>query len=159
MIQQAHTNYKSAYANQFTGKEGKKDDGKVAVSQAHSGDAISLGNHQLPMITTNNASYIGKKREEGGLGWKEGGEVGPGICLGDNGTSMETVNQQYFTAKPIAKNTLPEATMKELRNTHFNLGGMPQQYQTESNYYQHPQMQQSKPNPNGSKMNFTVPTY
>jgi len=43
---------------------------------------------------------------------------------------METVNQQYFTAKPIHANNLPEATMKELRSTHFNLGSMKPNYQT-----------------------------
>lgn len=41
------------------------------------------------------------------------------------------MNQLYYGEKPISKNELPEATMKELRNTHFNLGGMPTNFQTE----------------------------
>jgi hypothetical protein len=48
---------------------------------------------------------------------------------------METMNQLYYTQKEISKASLPEATMKELRGTHFQLGQMPQKYVTENHNY------------------------
>ena len=95
--EQAFTNYKSAYANQFTGKEGEPTS---SVANTRSNDAIQLGNNQLPMITTN-ASYGGKKQEVGGVGWKEPKESGPGVVLGDNSSDMQTMNQQFYNAKLI----------------------------------------------------------
>ena len=65
------------------------------------------------------------------------------------------MNQHYFTEKQLTKNELPESTMKELRNTHFHLGAMPQNYQTESGYYKHPSSQP----PGTSNMDFKIPTY
>ncbi len=75
------------------------------------------------------------------------------LVLGNaNGISepMETINQHYFTEKPIQKNNLPEQTMKELRATHFNLGSMKPNYSTETNLYQ--PFNSSNFNANESKM-------
>lgn len=46
---------------------------------------------------------------------------------------MKTVNQGYYDAKQITKNELPEATMRELQGTHFNLGAASRNYSTENN--------------------------
>ena len=45
--------------------------------------------------------------------------------------------------------------MKELRNTHFNLGLMPQQYQTENDHYK--KMHAAKQNQ--AKLTFEIPVY
>jgi hypothetical protein len=41
----------------------------------------------------------------------------------------------FHGEKPIVRNALPEATMSELRNTHFSLGKSSSGYQTETNNY------------------------
>jgi hypothetical protein len=122
--QQNFTNYNSTYSNQYTPKEGNYL-GKVGAT--HTENAICFGNNQLPMVTTNNTSFTPKQLEA--EIWKNK-EPTLGIMLGDKSEPMETINQQYYNRKEISQNSLPESTMKELRNTHFNLGLMPQQYQT-----------------------------
>lgn len=46
------------------------------------------------------------------------------------------MSQHYYNLKPMEKTALPEATMKELRLSHFNLGGSRPNYSTETNSYQ-----------------------
>lgn len=47
--------------------------------------------------------------------------------------------------------------MKELRNTHFQLGLMPQQYRTENDHYKHAQHARDTQAPN--KLTYEIPTY
>lgn len=57
-MQQGSTNYRSAYANQFT----PKDRQPVApILQGQPDNAICFGTQALPMLTTNAASYITKQ--------------------------------------------------------------------------------------------------
>lgn len=84
------------------------------------------------MVTTSNASYTPKQLQAESA---KQGEGPLGIHLGDSSDPMQTMNQLYYNRKEASKNSLPESTMKELRNTHFNLGLMPQQYRTENDYY------------------------
>jgi hypothetical protein len=78
-MQQGFTNYRSAYANQFSKKEPDYSS-KGPVSHSHAENAISFGNNQLPMATTSNASYTPKQLQPEG---KSSGEPALGIHLGD----------------------------------------------------------------------------
>lgn len=59
------------------------------------------------------------------------------LVLGCNKDSFETTNQIYHGEKQLQRNDLPTETLKELRQTHFRLGGTDGGYQTESNNYRH----------------------
>jgi hypothetical protein len=115
----------------------------------HPENAICFGNNHLPMVTTSNASFTPKQQHPDG---KPSGEPTLGIHLGDKSEPMQTMNQLYFDRKQPSKNSLPESTMKELRNTHFNLGLMPQEYRTENDYYK-------KSNQAPTKLTYEIPSY
>lgn len=106
------------------------------------------------MVTTSNASYTPKQIQPDS---NKKTEPTLGIQLGDKSDPMQTINQLYYTRKEPSKNSLPESTMKELRNTHFNLGLMPQQYSTENDYYK--QTHAAKDSQGGSKLTYEIPTY
>jgi hypothetical protein len=83
------------------------------------------------MVTTNGVSYTPKEA----VRVKAKPEPSSGVKFGDKSEPMETINQLYYTQKEMSKACLPESTMNELRNTHFNLGQAQLQYQTESQNY------------------------
>ena len=91
------------------------------------------------MITTNNSDYTTKEAPYSGQ-INSTLQQSSSLVLGDKGQSMETINQLYYNEKPITKNELPESTMRELRATHFNLGGAKSPYETEmgGNYHKPP---------------------
>jgi hypothetical protein len=102
------------------------------------------------MVTTSNASFTPKQLQAEA---KRSGEPALGIQLGDKSDPMQTISQLYFDRKQPSKNSLPESTMKELRSTHFNLGLMPQHYQTENDHYKQTHAQ------GPTKLTFEIPTY
>jgi len=75
------------------------------------GNAIVLGSHKIPMVTTNALNYREKKLPED----QQHGSAKPSLqqtsalVLGDDRCRepMETINQHYFTAKSIEPNKLP----------------------------------------------------
>lgn len=83
------------------------------------------------MVTTNGVSFTPKEAAR----VRAKPEPSSGVKFGDRSEPMETINQLYYNQKEITKASLPESTMNELRNTHFNLGQAQLQYQTESNNY------------------------
>lgn len=91
--EQPYTNYKSTYANQYTAKD---NDQPHLTHVKHAQNAISFGNHQLPLITTNNASFTPKYLEQQS---HKSSQPTLGIVLGDKSQPMETINQQYYTRK------------------------------------------------------------
>ena len=54
--EQPYTNFKSTYAKQFDGKPGSYS----GCIKPEGGNAINFGNHQLPMVTTNNSDFTPK---------------------------------------------------------------------------------------------------
>lgn len=106
------------------------------------------------MVTTSNASFTPKQQLTDS---KPSGDLALGIHLGDKSEPMQTINQLYFDRKQPSKNSLPETTMKELRNTHFNLGLMPQQYRTENDYYK--KTLQAKESQGPTKLTYEIPSY
>lgn len=57
--EQSNTNFKSAYAKDFTPKEGDYSNGLIKPQSGQ--NAIVFGNHQLPMVTTNNSDFTPKE--------------------------------------------------------------------------------------------------
>lgn len=125
-MQQGTTNYRSAYANQFT----PKDRQPVApILQGQPDNAICFGTQALPMLTTNAASFTAKQATK----QKLSAEPALGVVLGESNEDMQTMNQLFHNKKQPVKVGLPESTMKELRGTHFGMGQAPLNYHTESN--------------------------
>ena len=125
--EQPYTNFKSTYAKQFEGKTGEYS----GCIKPEGGNAINFGNYQLPMTTTNNSDFTPKEMAKNYA--HNSLQQSSSLILGDKGQDMGTMNQKFYDHKPILRNELPESTMKELRATHFNLGGMSSSYQTEMN--------------------------
>jgi hypothetical protein len=120
------------------------------VLQGQGDNAICLGTQALPMLTTSHASYTPKEAVRA----KISHQPALGVRIGDQHEPMQTMNQLYFTKKEATQACLPEATMKELRNTHFGMGQAPLSYQTESHNYR--SVPGRSPN---SQLNFKIPTY
>lgn len=57
LSKQNHTNYRSAYANQFTPKEGQPVGPAITTATEN---AICFGSQALPMVTTSGASFTPK---------------------------------------------------------------------------------------------------
>lgn len=133
----------SVYNKEF----GKKEQGEVPVSvknneirQTH----IVFGKGDTPMLTTNNIDYSKKEYvpvDKAKIPTNK-------LVLGTNTSEFKTTNQMYHEALPYESNALPQETMKELRATHFQLGGSRPNYTTEAASYQaHPQANTKPYNP------------
>lgn len=123
--EQPYTNFKSTYNKEFLGKEGQ---GAERVKPDNTKNAIVFGNHYLAKVSTNTADYVPKEPVQNEI--KASVQQKSSVVLGENGDGMQTVNQGYYDVKKITKNELPEATMRELMGTHFNLGSAGRNYST-----------------------------
>ena len=108
---------------------GKEEQEAERVKPNNTKKAIVFDNHYLAKLSTNKYRWL--CAEGARSKWNKG--IFPAKFVGgagENGDGMQTVNQGYYDVKKIAKNGLPEATMKELMGTHFNLGSADRNYST-----------------------------
>ena len=96
---------------------------------------LVLGKEKAPMITSNSIDYYKKEC----IPVDKAKIPVSKLTLGVHATDFKTTNQIYHEAQPFEVSALPAETMKELRTTHFALGGSRPNYSTESSQYQaHP---------------------
>ncbi len=122
---------------------------RVKDSKDGGKSTITLGNHDIPKVSTATADYTAKEINSNHLAMPR--QENSPLVFGEHDSVLETVNQHYFDKKQIERTKLPMETIKELRKSHFNLGNAGNVFKTESEKYQ------AYPNLSSNKVDIAQP--